>query len=202
MVQAAGGVLTPEDFARWEPRWQEPAWGSYRDLKIAGSPPPDNGGTHLIEMLHMLEFLDLEGLGPPVESAESLLQMIRISHLVYSEGGRQNDPASHPLPLETILSKDYARMRFDLLQMGHPVSGAGEPPAARGQQPCDGGGRGRQRRDHPPLVHVLPVEQRPLRRGGEHLRRGAPTSCGSCPAPVTGSRPTSPRTSSSGVTGR
>ena len=63
VVQGAGGVLTPEDFERWEPRWQEPAWGSYRDLKIAGSPPPDNGGTHIIEMLHMLEFLDLEGLG-------------------------------------------------------------------------------------------------------------------------------------------
>jgi len=27
-------------------------------------------------MLHMLEFLDLEGLGPPTESAESLLQML------------------------------------------------------------------------------------------------------------------------------
>ena len=132
VVQAAGGVLTREDFERWEPRWQEPAWGSYRDLKIAGSPPPDNGGTHIIEMLHMLEFLDLEGLGPPTESAESLLQMVRISHLVYTEGGRQNDPESHPLPLETILSKDYAKMRFDLLQMGHPVAGSGEPPPPAG----------------------------------------------------------------------
>ena len=132
VVRSAGGVLTPDDFARWEPRWQEPAWGSYRGLSIAGSPPPDNGGTHLIEMLHMLEFLDLEGLGPPLESAESLLQMVRISHLVYGEGARQNDPESHPLPLETILSKDYARMRLDLLQMGHPVSGAGEPPPPAG----------------------------------------------------------------------
>ena len=132
VVRAAGGVLTPDDFARWEPRWQEPAWGSYRNLRIAGSPPPDNGGTHLIEMLQMLEFLDLEGLGPPLESAETLLQMVRISHLVYSEGARQNDPESHPLPLETILSKDYARMRFDLLQMGHPVTPAGEPPPPAG----------------------------------------------------------------------
>ncbi|MYF77514.1 MAG: gamma-glutamyltransferase [Acidobacteria bacterium] len=132
VVQAHGGVLTREDFERWEPRWQEPAWGSYRDLRIAGSPPPDNGGTHIIEMLHMLEFLDLEGLGPPTESAESLLQMVRISHLVYTEGGRQNDPESHPLPLETILSKDYAKMRFDLLQMGHPVADASEPPPPAG----------------------------------------------------------------------
>ena len=99
-----------------------------------GSPPPDNGGTHLIEMLHMLEFLDLEGLGPPLESAESLLQMVRISHLVYGEGARQNDPESHPpLPLETILSKDYARMRLDLLQMGHRSPARANrrlPPAA------------------------------------------------------------------------
>lgn len=132
VVQGAGGVLTPDDFARWEARWQDPAWGTYRGLEIAGSPPPDNGGTHLIEMLHMLEFLDLERLGPPTESAESLLQMVRVSHLVYQEGARQNDPESHPLPLETILSKDYARMRFDLLQMGHPVSSESEPPPPAG----------------------------------------------------------------------
>ncbi len=132
VVQAAGGVLTPDDFAAWEPRWQEPAWGSYGDWRIAGSPPPDNGGTHLIEMLHMLENFDLERHGPPTESPESLLQMVRASRLVYSEGARQNDPESHPLPLETILSKDYARMRYDLLQMGHPATPAGEPPPPAG----------------------------------------------------------------------
>lgn len=132
VVQAAGGVLTPDDFARWEPRWQEPGWGRYRDWRIAGSPPPDHGGTHLIEMLQMLEHLDLETLGPPTESAESLLQMVRVSHLVYTEGARQNDPESHPLPLETILSPEYARMRFELLQMGHPVTPAAEPPPPAG----------------------------------------------------------------------
>lgn len=132
VVQAAGGVLTPDDFARWEPRWQEPGWGRYRDWRIAGSPPPDHGGTHLIEMLQMLEHLDLEKLGPPTESAESLLQMVRVSHLVYTEGARQNDPESHPLPLETILSPEYARMRFELLQMGHPVTPAAEPPPPAG----------------------------------------------------------------------
>ena len=132
VVQAAGGVLTPDDFARWEPRWQEPGWGRYRDWRIAGSPPPDHGGTHLIEMLQMLEHLDLETLGPPTESADSLLQMVRVSHLVYTEGARQNDPESHPLPLETILSPEYARMRFELLQMGHPVTPAAEPPPPAG----------------------------------------------------------------------
>ena len=132
VVKAAGGVLTPDDFARWEPRWQEPAWGRYRDWRIAGSPPPDNGGTHLIEMLQMLEHFDLDHHGPPTESAESLLQLVRISHAVYTEGARQNDPETHPLPLETILSPEYARMRYELLQMGHPVTDLADPPPPAG----------------------------------------------------------------------
>ena len=128
VVQAAGGVITPEDFAHYEARWQEPAWSSYRGYRIAGSPPPDHGGSLVIEMLNMIEFMDLQAQGPPNESAESLYQMSRIHNLVFEEGGRQNDPDSHPLPLDVILSKDYAEMRFKLLQMGRANSPSQPPP--------------------------------------------------------------------------
>lgn len=128
VVQEAGGVITPEDFAHYEARWQEPAWSSYRGYRIAGSPPPDHGGSLVIEMLNMIELMDLQTLGPPNESAETLYQMSRIHNLVFEEGGRQNDPDSHPLPLDVILSKDYAEMRFKLLQMGRTNSPAQPPP--------------------------------------------------------------------------
>src|SRR5690606_12392104 len=58
-VKSAGGVLTMEDFDRYEARWMEPAWGSYRDFKIAGSPPPDAGGTHIIEIMNLVEQIPL-----------------------------------------------------------------------------------------------------------------------------------------------
>lgn len=128
VVQKAGGVITPEDFAHYEARWQEPAWSSYRGYRIAGSPPPDHGGALVIEMLNMIELMDLQAQGPPNESAESLYQMSRIHNLVFEEGGRQNDPDSHPLPLDVILSKDYAEMRFKLLQMGRANSPSQPPP--------------------------------------------------------------------------
>ena len=128
VVQAAGGVITPEDFAHYEARWQEPAWSSYRGYRIAGSPPPDHGGSLVIEMLNMIELMDLQAQGPPNESAESLYQMSRIHNLVFEEGGKQNDPDSHPLPLDVILSKDYAEMRFKLLQMGRANSPSRPPP--------------------------------------------------------------------------
>ena len=130
VVQAAGGVLTLEDMERYEARWQPPAEGSYRGYKVLGSPPPDHGGSHLIEILNMVELLDLEKLGPPTESAESLFHMARIANQVYLDGFKQHDPATHELPLELILSKEYARMRFDLMQMDRTVDPGPAPPPA------------------------------------------------------------------------
>ena len=130
VVQAAGGVLTLEDMERYEARWQPPAEGSYRGYKVLGSPPPDHGGSHLIEILNMVELLDLQKLGPPTESAETLYHMARIANQVYLDGFKQHDPATHELPLELILSKEYARMRFELMQMDQKLDTGPAPPPA------------------------------------------------------------------------
>ena len=130
VVQAAGGVLTLEDMERYEARWQPPAEGSYRGYRVLGSPPPDHGGSHLIEILNMVELLDLQKLGPPTESPEALFHMARIANQVYLDGFKQHDPATHELPLELILSKEYARMRFELMQMDQTVDAGPAPPPA------------------------------------------------------------------------
>lgn len=129
-VQAAGGVLTLEDMEAYEARWMEPARSTYRGYETVGSPPPDNGGTHIVEMLNMIELLDLAKLGPPTENPETLYQLARIIDLVFTEGAKQRDPRSFPMPLETIVSKDYARMRFEMLQMGNSSTDAQTPAAA------------------------------------------------------------------------
>lgn len=122
-ANSAGGVLTYEDFERYQVRWQEPAAGTYRGYRLAAAPPPDHGGSHLIEAFNMLELLDLRTMGLPTESADTLYYMMRIAELVKDEGARQPDPATHYFPLDTILSKEYARIRLDLLRMEVP------PPA-------------------------------------------------------------------------
>lgn len=142
VVQKAGGVMTPEDFAAYQVRWQEPARGTYRGYEVLASPPPDNGGTHIIEALNMIELMDLQKQGPPTQSAETLYQMIRITNEVLIEGGKQGDPESHPVPLDVILSKEYARMRFKLLQMGSPLqqSPTAVPPGSNHVTVVDGAG--------------------------------------------------------------
>ena len=54
-VQDAGGVLTMDDMAAYEARWQEPSEGAYRGYRVVASPPPDHGGSHMIEILNMVE---------------------------------------------------------------------------------------------------------------------------------------------------
>ncbi len=128
-VKRAGGVLTMEDFDRYDVRWMDPAWGAYRDFKIAGSPPPDNGGTHIIEILNLVEQIPLREWGMPTESADALYWLSRFCLEVYGDGAQQGDPNSCYLPLGTILSKDYAAKRFDLMRMSDPkASGASNPP--------------------------------------------------------------------------
>ncbi len=119
-VKAAGGVLTMEDFDRFAVRWQEPAWGSYKGHRIAGSPPPDNGGTHVIEILQLLEQLPIAQWGAPHESADTMYWLSRCCTEVFNDGARQRDPESFHLPLDLITSKSYAQQRLELMKMSLP----------------------------------------------------------------------------------
>jgi gamma-glutamyltranspeptidase/glutathione hydrolase len=125
-VQAAGGVLTLEDLDEYAVRWVDPARSTYRGYDVVGSPPPDNGGTHVIEILNLLEQIPLHEWGPPTESAETLYWMLRFCGEVHTEGAKHRDPEFYPLPLELITSKEYAAQRFELMKMSQPK----EPVAA------------------------------------------------------------------------
>ncbi|MDT7570134.1 MAG: gamma-glutamyltranspeptidase / glutathione hydrolase [Actinomycetota bacterium] len=121
------GVLTPEDFAAYSVRWDEVVRGTYGDVEILAAPPPDSGGMHLIEALNILETLDLPRLGHPTESAETLFWMMRASQSTLDDGARLNDPASHRHPAETLLSKEYAVFRKELLASETPSSSSPPP---------------------------------------------------------------------------
>ena len=127
-VKEAGGVITPEDFERYRVRWVEPAHSTYRGYDVYGSPPPDNGGTHVIESLNMLELLDLQRMGPPTASGETLYWMNRIVNEAFTEGGKHTDPATHDVPIDFIVSKEYAAMRLKMMRMTPPKAPSPAPP--------------------------------------------------------------------------
>jgi len=138
-VQDAGGVITLDDLAAYEVRWQTPVRGTYHGYSLVSSPSPDNGGVLLIQALNMVELLEVPRWGPPARSRETLAALIRIHNDVYAAGCSHVDGAN--LDYDTLLSKQHASERLAKLAMGTPsASPVGARPGTNHLVVADGHG--------------------------------------------------------------
>jgi gamma-glutamyltranspeptidase/glutathione hydrolase len=111
-VRAAGGVMTAEDLARYQPIERPPIIGSYRGYRIVSMPPSSSGGVALIEMLNMLEGYPLAEL----DAATRLHLMVEAMKRAYFDRAKfLGDPAA-VTPPDYLTSKQFAeevRARID-----------------------------------------------------------------------------------------
>ena len=70
VVNKYGGKLTLEDLTNYQVKEREPVTSTYRGYEVISTPPSSSGGTHLIEILNVLENYDLSSM--EVNSAEYL----------------------------------------------------------------------------------------------------------------------------------
>jgi len=119
-VQAAGGYVTEEDMAAWEPIWDKPVVQTYRDYQVAGSPAPDYGGQCFVEIMNMVELMDLQKMGPAFQSPETTLKLMQIIGQVYADANGARFSGKIP-SVEKAISKEYAAERFASLK-GRPKS--------------------------------------------------------------------------------
>ena len=81
--------------------------GSYRGYDIASMPPPSSGGTHLIEILNILEGFPLRETG--AGSAATLHLMIEAMKPAYADRAEHlGDPAFTAVPIAGLTSRRYA----------------------------------------------------------------------------------------------
>lgn len=111
----AGGVITQADFDAYRPEWASPVRGTYRGLEIIGSAPPDDGGMQIVEALNILENVDLAALGPASSSPQTLSALIAAHNAVYYAPPRERRLRDDPGAMDLLLSKEYGRQRFALL---------------------------------------------------------------------------------------
>jgi gamma-glutamyltranspeptidase / glutathione hydrolase len=117
---AHGGVITAEDFARYQITEGAPLSCSYRGYRVLSAPPPSSGGVALCESLNILEGYDLAGMG--FQSAASIHVMVEaMRHAFLDRNTSLGDPAFVANPLEHLLSKDYAAS----IRAGIPADKAG-----------------------------------------------------------------------------
>jgi gamma-glutamyltranspeptidase/glutathione hydrolase len=112
-ARAHGGFLAEADLRAQRARWGEPLRGDYRGVTIYQTPPPTQGFT-VLQMLNLLAPFDLgsmERLGP-----EAVHLLVQAKMLAFHDRDRLlADPDFVPVPVERLLSREYAAERRQLI---------------------------------------------------------------------------------------
>lgn len=106
-VQQAGGGMTVDDLAGYEPVWRDAVTGTYRGYEIASMPPPSSGGVHIVEILNMLEAFPIAEFGP--NSADTIHVMAEAMRRAYADRSKYlGDPDYVDVPVKGLTSPAYA----------------------------------------------------------------------------------------------
>ena len=113
-LQELGGRLTLDDFASHTSEWVEPISTNYRGYDVWQIPPPTQGMS-VLQMLNILEGYSMAeyGFGSP----EHVHYFTEAKKLAYADlGSYYADPHFNDLPIDELLSKEYADERRELIR--------------------------------------------------------------------------------------
>ncbi len=111
--QKHGGFLSMEDFASQKSEWVEPISTTYRGHTLYELPPNGQGLTALL-LLNMLEGIDLAAMR--AEPGRYYHTLIEATKVAFADRNRYiADPAFAKVPVNELLSKDYAVRRRALI---------------------------------------------------------------------------------------
>ena len=125
-----GGTMTPEDLADYSSEWVEPISTTYHGWTVYEI-PPNGQGIAALEMLNIMEQFSLGQFGH--NSTDALHAMIEAKKLAYADMYRYvADPKFSQVPVQGMLSKEYAARRAKLVDMAKANCDVlpGEPPMA------------------------------------------------------------------------
>ena len=118
---ALGGCFTMKDLGDHTSSWVDPISTSYRGVELFECPPNGQGLAALIA-LNIIEGDDVAALGH--NSPEYLHLLIEAKKLAFADRDRYvADPEQNLLPIEELLSKDYAAERRGLIDPDHAAAG-------------------------------------------------------------------------------
>ena len=112
-LRANGGFLSARDLADHKSEWVEPVSTNYRGFDV-WELPPNTQGIAALEMLNILEGYDLGRFG--FGNKEHVHLFIEAKKLAFEDRAKfYADPAFGKLPVQQLISKDYAATRRKLI---------------------------------------------------------------------------------------
>ncbi|MEN8192105.1 MAG: gamma-glutamyltransferase [Bacteroidota bacterium] len=115
-MKEQNGLITREDLETYSAEIKNPVTGTYRGYQIISAAPPTGGGTHLVELLNILESFNLKYLQH--NSVEYIHVLAEAMKIVYADKSKNMaDPAFYFVPVDSLTNKIYAhkvRKNIDL----------------------------------------------------------------------------------------
>lgn len=123
--EESGGLIGHQDLQDHTITWQAPLKTTYKDHEIC-TQPPNSQGIALLMQANMLESFDL-GSEMEFGRIEPVHLMVEAKKLAFADRDKYVcDPAFHPVPVEKMLDKGYAKMQIDRIDFSFA---AGAVPA-------------------------------------------------------------------------
>ena len=106
-MEKNGGLITLEDLKNYNVAERQPLEGSYKGYKVVSMPPSSSGGTHLIQMLNMLEDFPIKEMG--FGSADTIHILAEVMKRAYADRSKYlGDSDFYKVP-SSLISKKYAK---------------------------------------------------------------------------------------------
>lgn len=129
-MQAHGGLITKDDLVSYQVKVRTPVRGSYRGFEIVSMPPPSSGGTHVLQILNILEGYEVAKLGRG-SSAVIHLAAEAMKRAFADRAEFMGDPDFVTVPVAGLISKGYAEELRKSISPDRAASGVkfGNPAA-------------------------------------------------------------------------
>ena len=112
-MRRAGGLITTDDLARYEPVWRDAVRSTYRGYTLLTMPPSSSGGVTITETLNILEGYD--SLRPFGSARYAHLLAAAYQRAFVDRNSQLADPAFYPVPIAKLTDKGYAsRLRASI----------------------------------------------------------------------------------------
>ena len=106
-MEINGGLITLEDLKNYNVAERQPLIGNYKGYKVVSMPPSSSGGTHLIQMLNMLEDFPIKEMG--FGSADTIHILAEVMKRAYADRSKYlGDSDFYKVP-SSLTSKKYAK---------------------------------------------------------------------------------------------
>ena len=106
-MERNGGLITLQDLKNYNVAERQPLIGDYKGYKVVSMPPSSSGGTHLIQMLNMLEDFPIKEMG--FGSADTIHILAEVMKRAYADRSKYlGDSDFYKVP-SSLTSKKYAK---------------------------------------------------------------------------------------------